>query len=143
MSILEGIPVRAAGGVLVKKDAGEWKVLLIQKRQSRLWMLPKGHLKEGETSAEASQREVAEETGFAVTLGPLIGAISFSYTRNLQRFHETVDFYLMTTEYARDWWDEDEILQSKWFSFEEAQNTLAFPDESGILREGRQLLEGL
>lgn len=59
----------AAGGVLVQGR----RALLLHLRERDEWRLPKGHLRTGETPAEAALREVAEETGFSeLALGPVV-----------------------------------------------------------------------
>ena len=53
---------------LVRNDSGE--VLMIR-HYKRGWELPQGRVEEGETLMEALQREVREEAGVEVALGPL------------------------------------------------------------------------
>lgn len=40
-----------------------------------LWSIPGGRIEPGESDAQAVVREVAEETGLAVTCGPLLGSV--------------------------------------------------------------------
>jgi 8-oxo-dGTP diphosphatase len=40
-----------------------------------LWSIPGGRIEPGESDPEAVVREVLEETGLAVTCGPLLGAV--------------------------------------------------------------------
>lgn len=40
-----------------------------------LWSIPGGRIEPGETDAEALVREMFEETGLAVEVGPLIGSV--------------------------------------------------------------------
>ena len=61
----------------VIKDA-DGRLLLIRRGHEPgkgLWSLPGGRIEDGETDAQAVVREVAEETGLAVTPGRLIGSV--------------------------------------------------------------------
>lgn len=54
-----------------RRQPGGWRVGLIQHPRFRRMMIPGGHVEPEESPAEAAVREVAEETGLAVTLvGP-------------------------------------------------------------------------
>jgi 8-oxo-dGTP diphosphatase len=55
-------------GCLVRDDAG--KVILVKHRK-RGWEIPQGRVEEGESLLDALFREVREETGVTVELGPL------------------------------------------------------------------------
>ena len=66
--------VRCVGAVI--KDRGN-RLLLIKRGHepgAGLWSLPGGRIEPGETDQQALVREVREETGLAVTAGPLVGA---------------------------------------------------------------------
>jgi len=69
-------PVVACVGAVVRDDAG--RLLLIRRGQepSRgLWSLPGGRVEPGETHEQAVVREVREETGLDVHVGPQVGRI--------------------------------------------------------------------
>ncbi len=51
-------------------------VLLTRRRDNGLWCLPGGLLEEGETLASAMQREIREEIGCDIHVGPLVGVYS-------------------------------------------------------------------
>jgi 8-oxo-(d)GTP phosphatase len=63
-------PVRAAGCVVWRHGKTEPEVLLVHRPRYDDWSFPKGKLDPGETALLASVREVEEETGLRVTLGP-------------------------------------------------------------------------
>jgi 8-oxo-dGTP diphosphatase len=62
-------------GVVVWKDA---RVLLIRRGKPPMdgrWSLPGGRQELGETTRETAVREVAEETGIEIRLGPLLDVV--------------------------------------------------------------------
>lgn len=68
--------VKAAGGIVQKED----KILLIFRLKK--WDIPKGKLDKGEGWAAGALREVEEETGAKVSLGPRICKTWHTYLRN-------------------------------------------------------------
>jgi 8-oxo-dGTP diphosphatase len=78
-----GQAVRASGAVLWREHAGGngVEVALVHRPRYDDWSLPKGKLHSGETEPVAAVREVAEETGYRVVLGPFLRRIAYSVTR--------------------------------------------------------------
>lgn len=62
---------RVAACALVRGNEGR-RILLVRHRL-RGWEIPGGHVEEGEELMAALQREVAEETGLHISVGPLAG----------------------------------------------------------------------
>ena len=68
----------AAGGVVWRRDvAGEIEVLLVHRPRYDDWSLPKGKLEEGEALISCAYREILEETGLSVKLGPYVGSVEY------------------------------------------------------------------
>jgi 8-oxo-(d)GTP phosphatase len=63
-----------AAGAIVWSDDGE--VAVVHRRRYDDWSFPKGKLERGETMPFAAVREVAEESGLDVHLGPMLGDVS-------------------------------------------------------------------
>jgi 8-oxo-dGTP diphosphatase len=67
--------VPAVGGVVVD---GDGRLLLIRRARAPgagRWSLPGGRVEPGEDDATALRREMREETGLDVTVGPLVGRV--------------------------------------------------------------------
>ncbi|MEU5884885.1 NUDIX hydrolase [Spirillospora sp. NPDC047279] len=67
--------VRCVGGIV---HDGSGRLLLIRRGtppHAGSWSIPGGRVEPGETDAAAVERELAEETGLEVSVGPLVGTV--------------------------------------------------------------------
>ena len=81
----------SAGGVLLRDGL----VLLLQ-RGSGEWVMPKGHIEEGESHEEAAVREVGEETGLSVKVVRPLGRTEYKFRKDSSRLiHKTGDWFMM------------------------------------------------
>jgi 8-oxo-dGTP diphosphatase len=73
--------IHAAGGVVWRKAAngnGESvEVAIIHRPRYNDWTIPKGKLNPGEIELEGAVREIAEETGYRVTVGRPLGEVNY------------------------------------------------------------------
>jgi 8-oxo-dGTP pyrophosphatase MutT (NUDIX family) len=125
----------SAGGLVVR--AGE--VLLISPRPGR-WQLPKGHVERGEAPSQAAVREVLEETGVHGRIVSALPSIEYTYSVGPRvEVHKRVDYYLMTYEGGSES-DSDprEVIQARWWSWEEALGVLSFDNERGVAEQARR-----
>ncbi len=80
----------SAGGIVFRKDS-----ILLLKRSSGLWVLPKGRVEEGESSKDAALREVKEETGIEAKVVGEAGTIYYSFYDNDKKYNKKVVWYTM------------------------------------------------
>lgn len=75
----------SAGGIITKIANGKPRILLIRDLLHTDWVLPKGHVEDGETIEEAALREVREEAGLSnIHIDRLLG----TYERLVEKTEE-------------------------------------------------------
>lgn len=102
-------------GVVIEKNG---KYLLVQEAKESCrgkWNLPAGHLDPGETMVDGAKREAKEETGCEVEL---TGVCQIG---SRVKENEVFASVIFTTKLMREEieFDSAEILDVKWFSYEE------------------------
>jgi len=131
---------RAAGAVVYRYEGAAPLILLIHDQYGR-WTLPKGHLKPGESEAAAASREVLEETAIAGELGPLVGRIDYTISKNGVPRPKEVAFFLLcaTSSQATPQADEG-IAAAEWFSPDAALELVGYPQVREVLARALALL---
>jgi ADP-ribose pyrophosphatase YjhB (NUDIX family) len=119
-----------AGGVVYRLHPdGTIKYLLVRPKNNSAseWVLPKGHVEDGEGHGEAALREVREEAGVWARLICLVDRVAF------RAKGEDVDvkFYLMESLYETAA-DEGRVIE--WLPLEEALNHLTHRESKYIVR---------
>ncbi|MGB3464139.1 MAG: NUDIX hydrolase [Cyclobacteriaceae bacterium] len=112
--------VKAGGGVVDKGD----DILLIHRLGK--WDLPKGKLEKNESAREGAKREVEEETGVIVELGPRICSTWHTYTRNKKYVLKKTNWYKMKCiddTYMSPQTEED-IMDVQWMDTPQVRNAL-------------------
>ncbi len=143
-------PVRAAGCVVwrtggkgsrtggkgARRDGKEPEVLLVHRPRWEDWSFPKGKLDRGETWYAAAVREVLEETGLAVRLGPRLPDVHYTVSGANPR--KTVQYWCAKAPKSADittFEPNDEIDELRWVPASKALRTLSYSYDSDLLQE--------
>lgn len=117
-------PTLAAGAVLLRKD----KVAVIHRPRYDDWSLPKGKVDPGETLPTTAAREILEETGFDVQLGSFAARVHYPVGDRTK-----VVFYWCAEVMDGSFKANDEVDELRWFSPEEARDTLSYEIDRHVL----------
>lgn len=135
----------SAGGVVWRRDPeGRLQVVVCGRRSDRIWGLPKGTPDGDERIEETALREVQEETGLKVRLGPPLGTIEYWFTARGVRYHKHVHHWLMepiggdVSEHDHEY---DDVC---WLPAHEALTLLTYDGERDlVVRAAKELGETL
>lgn len=128
------MPVVAAGAILWRKEDDELKVLLIHRGRYDDWSWPKGKLDKGEGISEAAVREIKEETGIKVSLGPKLSEIEYELENGAQKVvhywsAQVTDRALRKQNFEPD----EEVSSVKWVTVAQAKETLTYEHDQDPL----------
>jgi len=149
----------SAGGVVIRKEGGDWRVAAIElpvasgavpdsgkpavrSKPKPVLCLPKGLIDPGEKALDAALREVREETGIIAAPIVKLGDIKYVYARSWgdgERVFKIVSFYLLRYESGEiDNITEDmriEVGRAKWVLLKDAPQLLAYSGEKQMARQ--------
>ena len=128
---------------MVRQMRGREFVAVVRVRDEIL-ALPKGHPDGDETSAQAAQREVREETGLEADLVERLGEVKYWYVRGGERVMKIVAFFLFRYRSGSVENHDHEVEEALWIPLDDAPRRLAYKGEREMadaaisrLREGR------
>ncbi len=134
----------SAGGVLIQRSEAQFQACLILhgRHGQRTWSLPKGHIEPNESTPTAALREVREETGWAAEIIAELGTITYQVLAPEERTRrsKTVAFFLMRAIAQQGAHDPAEVIETRWFSLEEARVHVVYENERQVLHRAATLL---
>lgn len=121
--------IRAAGVVVSRQIPGEPREYAIIHRPHRGdWTLPKGKLDPGETWPLAAVREVHEETGLDVVLGPPLPPQMYLVDGLLKEVR-----YWRSADVVGDFIPNDEVDELRWLAAKDARKLLTYSHDRGLI----------
>jgi 8-oxo-dGTP pyrophosphatase MutT (NUDIX family) len=139
----------SAGGLVCRRVRGEWTMCLAGRRihagSDLVWILPKGHVEEGERMEDTAIREVREETGLDAEIIGRLGDVTYWYARHEwegkpARIFKRVRFFLMLFRGGRFADRDQEMDDVRWFSLDRAGTLLAYANERSLMPRAYELL---
>jgi 8-oxo-dGTP diphosphatase len=121
-------PILAAGGVVLR-GMTKPRIAVVRLRREKAWVLPKGKLLPREHPRDAAVREVAEETGYDVSVHELLGSMSYVVEARLK----IVQFWLMRAAGRPVRALADDVKEVKWLPLPQAVEALTRAHEKVFL----------
>ena len=122
---------KSCGAIVYKKENDELKFLLVHQNNNH-YSFPKGHMEENETELETALREIKEETNLDVEIDTDFRHQVTYLVESRNVMKDTV--YFLATPKTDDLKpQEGEILNCDWYSYEETNKNLNYPDLKEIL----------
>jgi 8-oxo-dGTP pyrophosphatase MutT (NUDIX family) len=134
----------SAGGVVVRRLRGEWRLAAIRPGgKHKVWALPKGLIGAGESAADAALREVAEETGLEARLVEKLGDVRYVYTWEGERVFKVVSFFLLRYSQGRlgdlPAAFRHEVAEARWLPLKDAPQLLSYKGEREMAERALQI----
>lgn len=126
--------VEQAGGVVITEEG----LVAVRKAKRGDWVLPKGHIEEGESVAATAIREVAEEMGLATRIIGWLGDRELNY-KKLRH----IGYFLLRVEQYLPEFDAHEGKDTFLLPADKALRRLDFEDDQQLLQQALDLDKAL
>ena len=128
--------IYAAGAILWREDKGKLLVALIHRNRHNDWSWPKGKVDPGELLPETAVREIAEETGLKIKLGPRLKIVNYKIPNGTPKEVHYWAARVSPTALAKSKFKPSEEVESvEWRTPDEARKLLTYDFDSEVLDE--------
>ena len=141
MSPVTQPPVLAAGAVCWRLVGGVAKILVVHRDARADVSLPKGKVDPGEMLPQTAVREIAEETGLAVSLGAPLGTVEYTLPSGREKIvhywaAEVDEHALELAKFTPN----SEIASLEWMPIEKVRKKLSYPHDAEVIDRFAELL---
>jgi len=139
-------PEISAGALVFKRTPQGLRFLLIKDSYGK-WTFPKGHVEKDETTEQAALRETAEEAGISASkITPLFKLkkpvkILFTHPKTKKLTFKIMYFFVAEYKDGEEPKPSPEIQEVKWFSFDEALESVGYKNTREYLKEAKTKLD--
>lgn len=130
-------PIVAAGAVVLRREAQQTQVLLVHRPKYDDWSFPKGKLDPHEAPRTAAVREVLEETGVSIRLGPPLTQQTYSIGDGVLR-PKVVHYWVGRARGEHDvaaYVPNHEVDRVRWWTIPQARERLSYAHDGATLEE--------
>ena len=123
--------VVAAGGIVCRTTPDGTEVAVVHRPRYDDWSLPKGKVDPGESVQDCARREVLEETGLVVALGPAAPPVEY---HDLEGRPKVVHYWYMTVvEDTGPRAPDDEVDACEWWPVDRASRDLTYEHDRALV----------
>jgi 8-oxo-dGTP pyrophosphatase MutT (NUDIX family) len=126
--------IRAAGGVVLRKENGVCEVVVVHRPVYDDWTLPKGKARKGESDEDCAVREVEEETGLRCERERELPSSSYLDAAGREKI---VRYWLMRPAGGR-LHPSNEVDVARWVACDEADSMLSYDRDRVVLHSAAQ-----
>ena len=134
----------SSGGVVYRRNGGNYEFVAVNRPRHSDWSLPKGHIEPGETREEAALREVKEETGLDARIVAPLTEVVYFFRRGRNHdgalIHKTVYHFLLQAISSEFSVPNSEVSEARWLPLTEARNLLSYENDLEVVRKAEELL---
>ncbi len=128
--------INQAGAIAYRVgEDGRIELLLVRAKKNRHhWIVPKGHMEEGETEEQTAKRELQEEAGISGELVGYSGIRRFSFEDK----NYSVSYYVY--KFIKVVHEGEPGRDPQWCTVDEALNLITFADMKELIRGSLELI---